>query len=216
MPDEQAQEPILEIGAMEKGGGAASAFFVLTFVITLLFVGFLIVWHYHLSSVANNKKAAFSALQEQLNDKSNKQIKDRANSATMAIQILSNASKSRYLFRAFIDQLDSKITNDTKLNSLSIDSAGKVSLDGESASYRSVADLAVALSTSDKLTDVVVSNLSQSSGLSTTTSGNSQTASPVTFSISAKIKDWKVSAEENQAIGTLPSTSDVVPAVGGL
>lgn len=218
MPDEQAQEPILEMGGAEKGGGAAAAFLVLTIIISLLFVGFLVVWHYRLLSVTNNKKAAFSALQEQLNDKSNKQVEDRAGSVTSAMQILSGAVKSKYLFRAFIDQLNSKITNDTKLNSLSIDSSGKVSLDGESASYRSVADLAVALSTSEKLTDVTISNLSQSvaeSPAATSGSASRQATSKVTFSISAKIKDWKTSTGEDQ--GTLSPTGEaVVPAVGGL
>lgn len=208
MPDEQ--EAVLEIGEKEKGGGAAGVFFVFSIIVTVLFVGFLVFWHYRLASVAKNKQAAYSALQDQINDKSNKQIKDRADSVTSAIQILSTAAKSKYLFRAFIDQLNSKITNDTKLNSLSIDDAGKVSLDGESASYRSVADLAVALSSSDKLTNVEVSNLSQSA-TETTAKSVSQNTSKVTFSISATIKDWKAN---KQASGSESST-DIVPAIGG-
>jgi len=209
MPDEQqAQEPILEMGEPDKGGGAARTLLILTIIATILFVGFLVIWHYRLLSVASNENAAFSALQEQLNNPANKKIEDKANSVSSSVLVLSNASKSKYLFRAFIDQLDTKITNDTKLNSLSIDNSGKVSLDGESASYRSVADLAVALQTSDKLKDVTISGLSQSSA---NESGNKQNL--VTFSISAMIKDWKIQTPETQE---LPSATGEVPTVGGL
>jgi len=208
MPDEQqAQEPILEVGEPNKGGGAARTLLILTIIVTLFFVSFLIIWHYRLLSVANNKRAAFSALQEQLNDPANKKIEDKANSVSSSVLVLSGASKSKYLFRAFIDQLDTKITNDTKLNSLSIDNSGKVSLDGESASYRSVADLAVALQTSDKLKNVTISGLSQSG------SGAGASAGTVTFSISATIKDWKIQTPETQES---PSATGEVPTVGGL
>lgn len=214
MPDEQAQEPVLEIGETERGSGAASTFFVLTIIIAVLFVGFLIFWHYRLVSLNSNKQAAFAALQEQLNDKTNKEAKDQADSVTSAVQILSTAAKSKYLFRAFIDQLDSKITNDTKLNSLSIDNVGKVSLDGESASYRSVADLALALSTFDKLANVSISNLSQTA--SGSASGKTAAAGKVTFSISATIKDWKVQTTAEQASSSTSAAGEAIPTVGGL
>ncbi len=214
MPDEdqRANEPILEVGISEGGNKGASVLLVVSIIVTVLFTGFLVFWSYRLNSIAKDRAAALLSLQEELKSKQNTEIENKAASISSAVSILSTASKSKYLFRVFIDDLTKKITNDTKLNSLSIDDSGKVSIDGESASYRSVADLTVALQTSEKLKDISITGLSQSSS-----NDNEKSQGKVIFSISAKILDWKLAIAEAQTGASATEASDgvTIPAIGG-
>jgi len=195
MPDEEVHkegtEPFLEINTPQGGSRTAGMVFILTIISVILIVGFLVFYKYHTDSQATDKEQALQNLQTELNSKKNKKIEDQAAQVNSTVQILSTASKSKYLFKAFIDELVKKITNDTKLNNLSIDSSGKVTMDGQSGSYRSVADLALALKSGSKLKNIQITGLTQS-----TENG----AAVVSFSMIADISDWKsASTTETQA-----------------
>jgi len=197
MPDEEVHkagaEPFLEIDAPESGSRTARLIFILTIVLVILIVGFLVFYKYYTASQAADKKQALQNLQTEINSKKNKETQDRAAQVNSATQILSTASKSKYLFKAFVDELIKKITNDTKLNNLSIDSSGRVAMDGQSGSYRSVADLALALKSSNKLKNIQIMGLTQSNESGTVV---------VSFSMAAQISDWKSApAAEAQTSG---------------
>jgi len=188
MPDEESQKPREPFLEMNTPGGKKSAggtLFTLVALFVILATGFLVFEKYHTASQAADKAGALQNLIDQLGNSKNKTVEDRANGINSALQILSTASKSKYLFRGFIDELVAKMTSDTKLNNLSIDDLGKVTMDGESGSYRSVADLAVALGSAKKLKDVQITGLSESSE-------NGKTV--VTFSMTGQISDWKTTA----------------------
>lgn len=195
MPDEgprQAKdEPFLEVGTSESGG-KSSGIFVITIMLSILFVGFLLFYKFYTNSVATDKEKTLTNLLAEIESKKNQEIENKADSVNFALSTLSTASSSRYLFRAFIDDLIAKITNDTKLNNLSIDSEGRVTMDGESGSYRSVADLALALESSKKLKDVSISGMSQA---------EENGKMIVIFSMSGQISDWKAAAKSSTETG---------------
>jgi hypothetical protein len=199
MPDDQdhrpqTPEPFLEINTSEGGsGGKSSIFFVLTIILVIVFTGFLVFYKYQTDSQAKDKLSAFENLQSEISSKKNSVIENKANQLNSAAKIISTASRSKYLFKALMDEISKKITNDSKLDNLTIDNVGNVTMDGKSGSYRSVADLAVALKSSKKLSDIQISGLSMSSDSGKNT---------VTFSISAKIKDWKGASDTVAEIET--------------
>jgi len=115
--------------------------------------------------------------------------------------------KSKFLFKSFIGELKAKTTNDVKLNNLSIDSEGRLGIDGESATYKSVAELAISLKSSEKLSNVEIKSLSKSS----TTEGGSY----ISFSITADLSDWK-STDSSALDGENLESPSNLPLEGGL
>jgi len=200
MPDDQehraqASEPFLEINTPDSdGGGKSSIIFILIIILVFLITGFLVFYSYQTASQAEDKLAAFENLQSEISSKKNSQIESKATQLNSAAKIITSASKSKYLFKIFMDELSKKITTDTDLENLNIDASGNVTFDGKSSSYRSVADLGVALKSWDKLSDIQISGLSMAS---------EDGKNSVTFSITAKIKDWKsvdASTDDSQAV----------------
>ncbi len=205
MPDEiehsaQPDEPFLEINTdNEEGGGKPTLIFVITIVLIILLCGFFVFYKYRTDAQVTDKQQSLNNVLDQLHSSDNKSIETKADNVNSVIKIITSASKSKYSFNGFITELSKKITNDTKLNSLSISDIGLVSMDGSSSSYRSVADLAVALGSSTKLENVQITSLTRGS-----TPGNNQ----VNFSMTAQIKDWKSTSSSG-------NSSDLTPSVGG-
>lgn len=185
----QANEPLLEINTEGEGGNSPSSMiFIVTIILLVLMTGFFVFYKYRLDSSANDKTQALNSVLDQLHSTNNKKIEDRASSVNSAIQIMTTASKTKYSFKAFMDELSKKMTNDTKLNSMAITESGLVSMDGQSNSFRSVADLALALKSSPKLTNIEISGLSRGTDVNT-----------VNFSMTAQIKDWKAALSSSTA-----------------
>ncbi|MCX6812140.1 MAG: PilN domain-containing protein [Candidatus Berkelbacteria bacterium] len=185
MPEEygiKTDEPTLDITPKSDNTKSASKIFYLTMVLVVVALGLFVYFKFHGDSVANDKQANLNSLTDELNSSQNKKVLDQVNQINSAATVLQSASASKYLFKNFIDELTKKITNDTKLNNLAIDSSGKVTFDGNAGSYRSVADLALSLQSSKKLKNVQISALSMSA-----VAGSNL----VTFSMTADIADWK-------------------------
>lgn len=185
MPDEVRnaghEEPFLEIDTPGERSGSYTLSYILVIIVSVVVCGFLVYYKFHTDSLAADKSSSLDSFISTLESKNNSETEKKVNDINSAIRILSTEKKSKYLFKIFIDELKKKITNDIKLNNLSIDNQGIVVMDGESKSYRSVADLALALKSSSKLSDIEIAGLSLS-----TDEGNNQ----VNFSISANLVDW--------------------------
>jgi len=196
MPDEVRnaghEEPFLEIDTPGERSGSYTLSYILVIIVSVVVCGFLVYYKFHTDSLAADKSSSLDSFISTLESKNNSETEKKVNDINSAIRILSTEKKSKYLFKIFIDELKKKITNDIKLNNLSIDSQGIVVMDGESKGYRSVADLALALESSSKLSDIEITGLSLS-----TDEGNNQ----VNFSISANLVDWGSSSpvEEGEA-----------------
>lgn len=195
MPDEVRnaghEEPFLEIDTPGERSGSYTLSYILVIIVSVVVCGFLVYYKFHTDSLAADKSSSLDSFISTLESKNNSETEKKVNDINSAIRILSTEKKSKYLFKIFIDELKKKITNDIKLNNLSIDSRGIVVMDGESKGYRSVADLALALGSSSKLDNIEIT------GLSLSTDGES---SQVNFSISANLVDWgsSSSAEEGE------------------
>lgn len=196
MPDEVRnaghEEPFLEIDTPGERSGSYTLSYILVIIVSVVVCGFLVYYKFHTDSLAADKSSSLDSFISTLESKNNSETEKKVNDINSAVRILSTEKKSKYLFKIFIDELKTKITNDIKLNNLSIDNQGTVVMDGESKSYRSVADLALALESSSKLSNIEITGLSLS-----TDEGNNQ----VNFSISANLVDWNSSssAEEGEA-----------------
>ena len=196
MPDEvrnaDHEEPFLEIDTPGERSGSYTLSYILVIIVSVVVCGFLVYYKFHTDSLAADKSSSLDSFISTLESKNNSDTEKKVNDINSAIRILSTEKKSKYLFKIFIDELKTKITNDIKLNNLSIDNQGIVVMDGESKGYRSVADLALALESSSKLSDIEITGLSLS-----TDEGNNQ----VNFSISANLVDWGSSSpvEEGEA-----------------
>ena len=195
MPDEVRnaghEEPFLEFDTPGERSGSYTLSYILVIIVSVVVCGFLVYYKFHTDSLAADKSSSLDSFISTLESKNNSETEKKVNDINSAIRILSTEKKSKYLFKIFIDELKKKITNDIKLNNLSIDSQGIVVMDGESNGYRSVADLALALESSSKLDNIEIT------GLSLSTDGES---SQVNFSISANLVDWgsSSSAEEGE------------------
>ena len=196
MPDEVRnaghEEPFLEIDTPGERSSSYILSYILVIIVSVVVCGFLVYYKFHTDSLAADKSSSLDSFISTLESKNNSDTEKKVNDINSAIRILSTEKKSKYLFKIFIDELKTKITNDIKLNNLSIDNQGIVVMDGESKGYRSVADLALALESSSKLSDIEITGLSLS-----TDEGNNQ----VNFSISANLVDWGSSSpvEEGEA-----------------
>lgn len=192
MPDDVREsgheEPFLEIDTPGSKSGSYTVGFVLVIIISLLACGFLVFYKYRTDSIAMDKQSTLESLTSTIGSKNNQETEKRVNDINSAIKILTTEKKSKFLFKQFIDDFKTKITNDTKLNNLSIDSQGVISMDGESISYRSVADLAVSLKSFSKIDGVEMSGLSRSTDENT---------SFVNFSITANLVDWDTGSSDS-------------------
>lgn len=195
----RAQEPFLEINTSEQeGGGTSTLVFIVTIILLVLTTGFFVFYKTRTDSQSKDKQQALNSVLDQLHSTDNKAIETKAANLNSAVQIISTASKTKYSFKGFIDELTKKITNDTKLNSVSITDVGVVTFDGISGSFRSVADLALALESSSKLKNVEIIGLTRSS---------EEGATQVAFSMSAEIKDWKIESASDSTDSTTPADS---------
>lgn len=192
--DAKADEPFLEINTSEEeGSGQSTLIFIISIILVVLVTGFLVFYKYKTDSQAADKQQALNNVLDQLHSTENKTIETKASDLNSSLRIITIASRSKYSFNGFINELVKKITNDTKLNSMSISDTGLVTMDGVSASYRSVADLAVALKSSAKLNNIEITGLNR---------GLEQGSSQVTFSMTAQITDWKADSSAATSGGT--------------
>lgn len=202
MPDEikgsSPEEPFLDIDSPSSSSGSYTVGFILVIIVSVLICGFFVYYKFHTDSVAADKEATLESLVSTLNSKNNSEAEKRVNDVNAAIKILRTEKKSKYLFKNFIDELKAKTTNDVKLNNLSIDSEGMLSIDGESVTYKSVAELAISLKSSEKLDNVEIKSLSKSSS----TEGENY----INFSITANLTDWKSSSSGNSLESTESET----------
>ncbi|MCX6810197.1 MAG: PilN domain-containing protein [Candidatus Berkelbacteria bacterium] len=194
----RTEEPFLEINTNEEeGGGPATFVFVISIILSVVITGFFIFYKYRTDSQVNDKQQALNSVLDQLHTPENMAIESKANDLNSSLRIINIASKTKYSFKGFMDELVKKITNDTKLNSLAISDAGFVTMDGRSSSYRSVADLAVALKSSSKLKDIEITGLTKGT--------ESAKTSSVIFSMKAQIKDWDVASASSDSTSTSSS-----------
>jgi len=188
------EEPFLEINTSEKNGSSLSSMIMtITLILIIVVTGFFVFYKFQTDSVAKDKEQSLLNVVTELKSAENLAVEKKVDNINSALGILTIASKSKYSFNEFIVELTKKITNDTRLNSLSISDSGVLAMDGVSSSYRNVADLAVSLESSEKLENVQISGLTETL----------EQDDKVSFSMTADIKDWKIYPAQSEGIGGL-------------
>lgn len=115
-------------------------------------------------------------------------VEKKANDFKSAVSQLKAAYSEKFSMSTFNADFNKKITNDVKLTNLAVTAEGNLSISGTTKSYRSVADLMVALKDWDTLSNVEL--LSAATDVS-------EGAATTSFSISAKIDKTKQKSAQN-------------------
>lgn len=112
-----------------------------------------------------------------------------------SVNQLKTAYKDKYTYSKFLPELYKHITKDVVLSNISISNDGTISISGKTKTYRSVADLVVALKSWDVLAQVDLLSTANTE----TEKGNIET----TFSISMKLDKTKSLTTESNTTSML-------------
>lgn len=116
-----------------------------------------------------------------------------------SVEVLTKAYKDRFSMAKFLPELYTKITNDTQIQGLSVDSKGSVSITGTTKNYRTTADLYMALNSWSKLTGVEIGSVTLSSDEE---GGNTKAV----FSITATLNKAKTAETLSPTTNSAPAT----------
>jgi Tfp pilus assembly protein PilN len=144
-------------------------------------LGTLFLWWTNNDTKAalKDKEAEKSSVVAEITSPTYADVEKRATGFKSAVSALTAAAKERYSMDVFLKTLYTKITNDSTITSISITQDGTINITGQTKSYRSVAELMVALDSWNALNKVDLTSVSMGTG--------DQSSSGATFSISAEI-----------------------------
>jgi len=151
------------------------------------------------ADTVEEKKLKLQSIDQQIKAPAMVKVEKDANDFKTSVGVLSKAKKDRYSITEFLPQFYSKITNDVTISSLSLSSDGSLAIAGKTKSYRTTADLVMALRSWNSLSDVTLSSVSMSAA-----EGEVPKA---TFSISAKLKKTVATSVSAAGESATPSTS---------
>lgn len=135
------------------------------------------------SDALADKTSEKDSLTQQITSPGSMDIEQKAQDFKSSVAQLKKAYADKYSYTQFLSDFNKKITNDAKLSNIAITSDGVLNINGTTKSYRSVADLMVALKSWDTLNSVELLSVANN----TTEGGKVETI----FAISAKIDKEK-------------------------
>ena len=148
-----------------------------------------------------------SSIMSQIQSPSNVATEKKANDLLSTVQSLKEAKEAKFPMSQFLISLYTKVTNDAVIKSIAVTADGKLSLAGTTKSYRTIADLSLALKSWDNLTDVDITSASVDK--------KDNGAMEANFSITATIDKNKVLGKTTTAstsTGTSTGTTSVSPS----
>lgn len=151
-------------------------------------LGAVLFWWLNNDSVASltAKNSEKSSIISEITSPTNIDVEKKASDFKSSVSALKSAEANKFEYSPFLTNLYTKITNDVTISGLSITSEGTVNLTGTAPTYRSVADLMMALKSWDTLSNVDLGSVSM------TTVENE--APHAVFAVSAKlVKKAKIS-----------------------
>lgn len=179
---------------------------VLTWTVAIFsIVATLFFWwmNRNLNDALTEKLAEKDTILSQISSKSD--IEKKANDFKLSVNQLKIAYSDKYNFTTFTTGLYQKITTDVVIDNISISNDGHCSISGTTKTYRSVADLMVALKSWDHLKDVELTSNAASS-----TDG----VVSIAFSISAKIDKTKQKTNPTDSISSVLNYRETDPLGG--
>jgi len=148
-----------------------------------------------------DKKAEKDSLIQQISSPGSIEIENKALDFKSSVSQLKRAYAEKYSYSQFLTGLNTKLTNDVKLNNIAV-TDGTLNLTGTTTSYRSVADLMMALKSWDTLENIEL--LSVANNLS-------DNKTETVFAISAKLNKDK----QKTASVTAASSGSSAAGMGG-
>ena len=160
------------------------------------------------SDVVAEKELKLQSIDQQLKAPAMIEAEKEANDFKSSVSILSKAKKDRFSIATFLPDFYTKITNDVKLNSMSLTDDGTLAIAGNTKNYRTTADLVMALQSWSTLTNVELSSVSMS------TSSADGIKPYAIFSITAKIAKTPAvaAATPGTSASSTTNTTGVTPA----
>lgn len=136
-------------------------FISLALIISLGAIYFFWSANQNVTASLNQKKSEKNAIIAEITSPTYKDVEQNASDFKAAVDQLKTASASRYLISSFLTGFYQKITNDIQISSLAVSDNSTIAFSGKTGSYRSVADLMVALKTWPVLTNIILGTVSE-------------------------------------------------------
>lgn len=176
-----AQAPSMIGMDKPKSNAAPTVILWITFVLSLGVLVYLFIVGRSQANLVASRASDKTQLVSELSSPSYTDIETRANSFKQAFTALSSLSAARKPKSEVFPELYNNFTKDVKINNVALSSDGTLTVDGTTASYRSVADFMMGLKSYSKISDVKLgtTSLNTSEGVSA--------KEKVLFSVSAKL-----------------------------
>ncbi|MFA7244444.1 MAG: PilN domain-containing protein [Patescibacteria group bacterium] len=210
--DNQSGKEIVEF-ADRKETDFSSLIVWLSFVVAVLFLGFIWFSDASLKTTISEKQSEKKSADATLALVENQKVINDVTGLKNVISILSQVSTQQESKKKVLDNLYLHFTKDVHISTIALTSDGTASLDGATASYRTVADFMLALKSYDKVSDLQLKSVSMS------TAEDAPPNEKVTFSVSFKLDTTKeVTTESSTSSSTTTSsnaeteTSESTPA----
>lgn len=133
-----------------------------------------------------SKQTEKSSIIADITSPGNVEVEKKAANFKAAVNALKEAKSEKYSNSQFLKDMGTKVTTDVSIESMTLSVDGVVNLNGKTGTYRSVADLMLALKSWDSLSGVDLSSVSMQEG--------TDKKIYVVFAISAKLDKTKVPA----------------------
>lgn len=182
--DNQSGKEIVEF-ADRKETDFSSLIVWLSFVVAVLFLGFIWFSNASLKTTISEKQSEKNSADATLALAENQKVINDVTGLKNVISILSQVSTQQESKKKVLDNLYLYFTKDVHISTIALTSDGTASLDGTTASYRTVADFMLALKSYDKVSNLQLKSVSMS------TAEDAPPNEKVTFSVSFKLDTTK-------------------------
>lgn len=148
----------------------------------------------------SEKESEKTQIITEITNKNNTELERKAQGFKSSVMALKKAKAEKFNMSKFASDLNTRITNDVILTSLSVGADGSLSLSGETATYRFTGDLMMALKSWDVISEVDLKSVSIQQ--------KDDDSKVVVFSITAQVDKTKFMEKIAPTSETSTSTQD--------
>lgn len=176
------------------------------FFLSLLFIIFIFLSNSSLKNEIESKENEKAQALSTLNLPENQKVVSDVLGAKSVISVLSQISMEQDTKQKVLENLYGYITKDVKISTISLASDGTVGLDGKTSSYRTVADLMLALKSNKKISEMDLKAVSISTDASV--SASDRAAFSLVFKLDlTKTVDEAVTSDADTSLDTTADSS---------
>jgi len=152
--------------SVDKNSGSkiSTVLLWITFAVVLLATVFLYMQSRSVQNAVLDKEATRDEIVAQLATPSYVQIEEKANGFKEAYNILTQISGTQVPKKELLTELYKYFTKDVFIRNLSLSSDGSLVVDGDTGSYRAVADFMTALKSYERVSNIALGSVSVAGG----------------------------------------------------